>query len=88
MALDLNRAANDFFSSPEGAKLSEKKDDLNKLMNSPEGQNVKNMLTINEAGLVTALEKGDTAVLKKALSDILKTEDGARIAEQILNMMK
>jgi hypothetical protein len=87
MAMDFNKTANEFLNSPAGAKLSGKKDELNQLINSPEGQNVKNMLNQDEGALMTALEKGDMAVLKKALTNILKTEDGSKIAEQVMKMM-
>jgi DNA-binding phage protein len=45
------------------------------------------MIGKDEAALMAALEKGDTAVLKKALTDILKTEDGSKIAEQVIKLM-
>jgi hypothetical protein len=87
MATDFNKTANDFLNSPAGAKLSGKKGELDKLINSPAGQNVKNMISQDEAALMTALENGDMAVLKKALTNILNTEDGSKIAEQVIKLM-
>ncbi len=87
MSKDFGKMANDFLNSPAGAKLTSKKSELEKLVNSPEGQNVKKMIGKDEAALMAALEKGDTAVLKKALTDILKTEDGSKIAEQVIKLM-
>lgn len=86
--MDINKAASDFLKTPAGAKLSGKQDEINKLIDSPEGQKVKNMLSGNEANVMSALERGDTAVLKQTLSNILKTEEGARLTEQLLKMMK
>lgn len=88
MALDLNKAADDFLSTPAGAKLSGKKDELKKLVNSADGQKVKSMLSGNEADVMAAIENGDLAVLQKTLSQILKTEEGSRIADQLMKMMR
>jgi hypothetical protein len=88
MAIDINKATNDFLNTPAGAKLSGKKEELGKLIDSPEGQKVKDLLSGEEANVMAALENGDMAVLKKTLSNILKTEEGSRLAEQLLKMMK
>lgn len=87
MAMDINKTANDFLKTPAGAKLADKKDELNKLIETPEAQKVKSMLSGDEATVMTALENGDMAVLQKTLSNILKTEEGSKLAEQILKMM-
>ena len=85
---DLGKMANDLLNSPAGAKLNDKKSDIEKLINSQEGQNVKNMLSGDEANLKAALANGDMATLQKALTEVLKTEDGAKLAQQIQNLMK
>ncbi len=87
MAIDLDKVSNDFLNTPAGAKLSGKKEELGKLIDSPEGQKVKDMLSGDEANVMAAIENGDMAVLKKTLSNILKTEEGSRLAEQLLKMM-
>lgn len=87
MALDFNKLSNDFLNTPAGAKLAGKKEELGKLINSPEGRKVKEMLSGDENNVMTAIENGDTAVLQKTLSNILKTEEGSRLAEQLLKMM-
>jgi len=87
MAIDFNKTANDFLNTAAGAKLSGKKDEINKLIDSPEGQKVKNMLSGDEANVMAAIENGNMAVLQKTLSNILKTEEGSKLAEQILKMM-
>ena len=65
MDSDLNKMAEELLSTPTGAKLTGKKDDLEKLINSQEGQNVKNMLCGQEDGLKAALAGGDIGALKK-----------------------
>ncbi len=87
MAADFNKAASDFLNTPSGKKIAGKKDDLEKLIGSPEGQNVRNMMRGSEQKLVNAIENNDTETLRKALSDILKTEDGSKIAEQLIKLM-
>ena len=86
--MDLNKAASDFLSTPAGAKLSGKQEELSKLIDSQEGQKIKNMLSGDESNVMAAIQNGDMAVLKKTLSNILQTEEGSRLAEQLLKMMK
>ena len=87
MALDFNKAANDFINTPAGAKLSGKQEEISKLIDSPEGQKIKSMLSGNEENVMAAIENGDMAVLRKTLTTILKTDEGARLAEQLRQMM-
>ncbi len=87
MAMDFNKAANDFLNTDAGSKLSGKKEEIGKLIDSPDGRTVKNLLSGEEGSIMTALENGDTDALKKTLSNILKTEEGSRLAEQLKNMM-
>jgi hypothetical protein len=88
MALDLNKMSDDFLKTPVGAKLAGKKDELGRLIASPVGQKVKEMLSGDEKNVMAAIENGDTAALQKTLSGILKTEEGSRLAEQLLKLME
>ncbi len=88
MEMDMNKMASELLNSPAGEKLSGKKEDIEKLINSQEGQNVRNMLSGSEENLMAAIADGDMDTLKKALTQILKTEDGAKLAEQVQKMMK
>jgi len=88
MAIDFGKAASDFMTTSAGSKLAGKQDELGQLINSTDGQKVKNMLSGNEANVMAAIENGDMAVLKNTLSNILKTEEGSRLAEQLMKMMK
>ena len=70
-----------------GAKLNAKKGQLQDLANSADGKNVKAMLEKN-GSLETALKKGDMETVKSAVSGILQTESGARLAAQLRDLMK
>ncbi len=87
MAIDLKKMSDDFLNTPAGVKLSENIEELGKLGNSSDGQKVKEMLSGNESAVMAAIENGNVEVLKKTLSNILKTEEGSRLAEQLLKMM-
>ena len=88
MAFDKNKAPSDFLSPEESAMLSEKKDDIEKLITTPEGQRVKEMIDKNEDSLKKAIEKGDVDTIKNAVSSIMKTDEGLKLADQIMKMLK
>lgn len=69
-------------------KISAKKGELEQLANSKDGQKVRQMLDGKEDALKSAVENGDTATLKSALSNILKTDEGARLASRLSELMK
>ena len=86
MANDLKNAADRFMSTPEGKKLAGKKGQLEKLASSRDGQAVKSIL--RGRNIEEAVKKGDTEAIKSALSEILKTDAGARLASQLQELMK
>ena len=86
MANDFKKIADELLKTPAGSKL--KKDEVNKLLDSSDGQKVKQMLERGDADLLGAVRKGDMDTLKTALAGILKTQEGARLADQIMKMMK
>ena len=88
MSTDLKKAAGDFFNSPAGEKLSDKKDEIMGLIDSDDGQKVKKMIEGGGVDIMGALQAGDMKTLKGALSGLLSTEEGARLAGQIMNMIK
>lgn len=85
--MDFDKAANNFLNSPAGASLSGKKEELSKLIDSADGQKIKSMLD-GDNNVLTAVQQGDLDALKKTMASILKTEEGARIVNQIMDMMK
>lgn len=88
MAQDINNTVQNFLKTPTGAKLSDKQTELNQLLESPDGQTVKKILSGEEGAVMAAIESGDISTLKAKLSEILKTEEGARLAAQLSQMMK
>ena len=88
MADDFSKLADEFFNSPTGAKFSGKKDEINSLINTPDGQKIKQMVESGDADLFGAIQNGDVNALKNTLSEILKTQEGARLARQLRKMMK
>jgi hypothetical protein len=70
----------------EGSKaVSGKSAELEKLADSPDGQKVKQMLE-SSGELESAIASSDTDALKKALSNVLKTQEGMRLASQLGSM--
>ena len=67
--------------------LSSKKDELEKLANSAEGQKVKAMMD-PDGSIQAAYEKGDMESVRRAVTGILKTEEGARLAKQLSDLFK
>ncbi|MCL2408976.1 MAG: hypothetical protein FWC96_05095 [Oscillospiraceae bacterium] len=86
MASDFKKVADEFLKSPAGSKI--KKDEFGKLMASSDGKKVKQMLESGDDDLMSAVRKGDMDSLKNTLSKVLATEEGARLAGQIVKMIK
>jgi len=86
MANDFKKIADELLKTPAGSKL--KKDEVHKILDSSDGQKVKQMLESGDTDLLGAVRNGDMDTLKNTLSGILKTEEGARLAGQIMKMMK
>ncbi len=87
MNKNLNKAAEELLNSDSGAKLASKKDDIQKIADSSDGQKVKAMLEKN-GSLSEALEKGDMDSIRKTVSQIMQTEAGARLAQQLSDIIK
>lgn len=86
--MDLGKTVNDLLNnSPQGSRIKEKKPELEKIVTSSDGEKVKRMLE-RRGGLQDAIESGDTETLTKTVQDILKTEEGARLAKQLENLFK
>jgi hypothetical protein len=88
MASDFNKTAGEFLNSPQGKKLTEKKDELARLANTEDGKRVRELISGGDASLVQAFEKGDMEAVTGAISGILKTREGQRLAEQLQRLMK
>ena len=87
MNMKFEKTAQALFNSPGGSKLSEKKGDIEKIANSADGQKLKAMLD-GRGDIKSALENGDVDAMRGALSDILNTDEGARIFQKLGDIMK
>ena len=88
MSKKIDHIPEGLLNSDAGRKLSAKKSELEQLANSADGQKLRQMLDGREQSLKSAMDTGDTAALKSALQEILKTDEGARLAGQLSKLMK
>jgi len=63
------------------------KKDIQRLVNSADGQKVKSIVGKNAASLKDAVKKGDTATLQNALQSIMETDEGARLVQQLGDLL-
>ncbi|MBQ8025630.1 MAG: hypothetical protein IJ259_04330 [Oscillospiraceae bacterium] len=87
MEKDLSKLAQNVLGSDRAEALREKSGSLEQLANSPDGRSVKAMLERN-GSLEDAVARGDTAALRDALSGILKTGEGQRLARQLGQLLE
>ena len=85
MAKNLDEVASEFMSSADAVRLAGKKDDIEKLASSSDGQRVKEMLQSD--GIEKALECGDMDAVKDTLASVLKTDEGSRIMTALQGML-
>lgn len=79
MILDISKlASND--------KIRGKEQELKKLADSKDGEKIKQM--VDGDALQKALDEGDTAALQSTISNVLKTEEGARLLSQLEQLFK
>lgn len=88
MADNFDQMAEQLLNSTSKAKLVSKKGQLEKLANSSDGEKIKELIGDGGEDIKKAFAKGDTDALKSMVANILKTEEGARIAKQLSDMMK
>jgi len=69
-----------------GQQLLKNKKAISEIAASGDGQRVKSMLEQN-AAVSSAMESGNMQALSQAISGILKTEEGARLAAQLSSIM-
>ena len=72
----------------QAAQLAaQKSEDFSTLVNSEDGQKVKTMMEGKEDALKKAFLSGDTSDLKSTFQELMQTEEGARMIQQIQGMM-
>ncbi|MBQ8831378.1 MAG: hypothetical protein IJ017_07240 [Oscillospiraceae bacterium] len=67
-------------------KIRGKERELTKLANSHDGEKIKQM--VDGDALQKALDTGDTAALQSTISQVLKTDEGARLLSQLEQLFK
>ena len=67
-------------------KIRGKEQELKKLADSKDGEKIKQM--VDGDALQKALDEGDTAALQSTISNVLKTEEGARLLSQLEQLFK
>lgn len=70
----------------KGRQISEKRNDIEKLINSKDGQQVKKM--IENSDITGAFERSDTKAMENSLRQILNTKEGASLLSQISDLFK
>lgn len=87
MPIDLAALVAQLMAGGAGDKISAKEDKLQKLAESGDGQKISKMIEGNQA-FQSALERGDTNAIKRQITALLATEEGARLAKQISGIIK
>jgi len=87
MSTDFKKCAENLLNSESGGQVRRKKTEIQELANSPDGMKIKTMLDRNGA-LSDAVESGDITALKDVLSRVLSTDEGARLAKKLSELMK
>lgn len=85
MQSDLKNAADKFLAGEDGKRLVQKKDDLQRLASSADGEKVRSML--EKGGFEDAVRRGDAGAVKDAVSDIMRTDSGARLMRELQALM-
>ena len=87
MSNNIEQLAN-MLNSDKAEKFESNKGNIDKLINSEDGQKVKSILNKDTDKLKEAVKKGDMKTLQGALNSILKTDEGKRLASQLNDMFK
>ncbi|MDR2501979.1 MAG: hypothetical protein LBC78_01875 [Oscillospiraceae bacterium] len=83
---DISSAVDDFLSTDKGKKLAARRPELERLARGEDGRRLFAMLDMET--MKKAAQGGDIRTLSALISSALKTEEGARIAQQIKDMTK
>ena len=79
--------AGDLFNSSQAAEIAKHEKELRELANTHDGMKVMSLLQKDE-GIQSAVSSGDLEALSSAMSTILQTEEGKRLAKQLSEMFK
>lgn len=78
--------AAELLNSPDGKKIMEKRGELERLAATADGKKVRELLGGDK--IEQAAKSGDIASIAASLQAALKTEEGARLAERLRELMK
>ena len=81
MSVQKDAAASPLY-APDGTELPVDRETLRQIAETGDGQKLRRMAQ-NSAPVQDALRRGDAASLRAALGEILKTPEGARIAQTL-----
>ncbi len=87
MAQELEKMAGDLLNGEKAAVLKQNAKEIRKLAQSSDGEKVRSLLG-DEKKVAEALEKGDTETLKNLMTQVLSTEEGNRLAQQLMGLMR
>lgn len=87
MSTQFEKLASEFINNSKGSKLQDKAEEIKKIATSSDGQKVKKMMG-NTEELKAAMEKGDTETLQNVIKKVMSTEEGARLAKQLSDLLK
>ncbi len=83
-----NQARNlDQLTAMAGEAMGQNKETLSAIAASQDGAKVKAMME-GDPAIANALQTGDTEALRQAVTGILQTKEGARLAQQLGSMLK
>lgn len=85
MGNELQNAAERYLSGAEGKVLSEKRGEIQRIAASGDGEKVRAML--EKGGFEKAVRDGDAESVKKAVTDVLNTDAGARLVDKLREIM-
>ena len=87
MAQELEKMAGDLLKGDRAEALKQNAKEIRKLAQSTDGKKVRSLMG-DEQKVAEALEKGDTETLKKLMTQVLSTEEGSRLAQQLMGLMR
>ncbi len=82
----MSNPKNSFSDNPNLKKLSGKQQELGELAASADGQKIRQLLG-DEQVIKYAVENGDTSTLQGILKDILRTDEGKRLAAKLNDLL-
>ena len=86
MAQELENMAASLLDGERGEALRQNAKDIEKLARSRDGQRVRAMLG-DEKQVAKALEQGDTEELRRLMTRVLSSEEGSRLARQLMDFL-